>query len=112
MNRNDYSPDVHDLVHLIAKGIMKKINSINSIKHLQVIVSRFNYHQVGTKAFYEMLAIEFVKTIDKFPLRIKCRMINFFAQSNMDSSYILKTIHKLCASYAEALACRPDGVLS
>lgn len=30
----------------------------------------------------------------------------------MDSSYILKTAHKLCASYAEAFACRSGGVLS
>lgn len=49
-----------------------------------------------------MLAIEFVKHIDKFNFKNKSRLLYWFAMADIDSSYILKTAHKICSSYSEA----------
>lgn len=49
-----------------------------------------------------MLAIEFVKHIDKFNFKNKSRLLYWFALADIDSSYILKTAHKICSSYSEA----------
>jgi hypothetical protein len=51
-----------------------------------------------------MMAIEFVKHIDKFSLKNKTRILCWFAIADIDPSYIIKTAHKLCASYVEAFA--------
>jgi hypothetical protein len=49
-----------------------------------------------------MLAIEFVKHIESFNFKNKARLLYWFALADIDSSYILKTAHKVCASYSEA----------
>ena len=71
-----------------------------------MIVPRFLYYQIGTKAYYEMLAIEFVKHIDKMSFKTKSRLLYWFAIADIDPTYILKTAHKLCASYVEAFLYR------
>ena len=49
-----------------------------------------------------MMAIEFVKNIDKFTFKNKTRMFYWLALADIDASYIIKSIHKVCASYSEA----------
>jgi hypothetical protein len=49
-----------------------------------------------------MLSIEFVKHIDEFSFKNKTRVLYWFAMADIDSSYILKTSHKMCAAYTEA----------
>lgn len=49
-----------------------------------------------------MLSIEFVKKIEDFNFKNKCRLLYWFAVADIDPSYIYKTIHKFCASYSEA----------
>jgi len=56
-----------------------------------------------------MLAIEFVKKIERFTLKNKANLLYDFARADIDASYIFKTVHKLCASYAEALTYRTGG---
>ena len=54
------------------------------------------------KAYYEMMAIEFVKHIDKFNFKDKTRICFWMALADIDPSYIIKTVHMICASYSEA----------
>jgi hypothetical protein len=96
-------------VRLIAKSLIKKLNNIKAEQHLMMIVPRLMYYQIGTKAYYEMLAIEFVKHVDKFSLKNKSRLLYWFALADIDSSYIFKTAHKLCASYSEAFLHRHNS---
>jgi hypothetical protein len=49
-----------------------------------------------------MMAIEFVKNFDDFSFKNKTRLLYWFAMGDIDSSYILKTAHKMCNSYTEA----------
>ena len=106
MNRKDFRLDLTKEVHLIAKSIVKKINQLKPESHLQMILPRFLYYQVGIKAYYEMFAIEFVKNIEKFNFKTKSRLLYFFALADIDPSYIIKTAHKICAAYSEAFLLR------
>ena len=56
-----------------------------------------------------MLAIEFVKHIDKFSFKNKSLLLYWFALADIDPSYIIKTAHKLCASYSEAFLFKSSG---
>ncbi len=58
-----------------------------------------------------MLAIEFVKHIDKFNFKNKTRLLYYFALADIDSSYILKTAHKLCSSYSEAFLYKSGALI-
>lgn len=111
LNRGkDFNLEVSREVRLIAKAIMMKLNQLYAETHLQMIVPRFLQYQIGTKAYYEMLAIEFVKNIDKFSYKNKARLMYWFALADIDSSYILKSAHKLCSSYSEAFIHRNDAL--
>jgi hypothetical protein len=66
------------------------------------MVPRMLHYQIGIKAYYEMLAIEFVKHIDDFTFKNKARLLYWFALADIDSNYILKTSHKFCSAYSEA----------
>lgn len=55
-----------------------------------------------------MLAIEFVKNTDAYNFKNKCKLIYWFAMADIDPSYILKTVHKMCASYLEAFIHEDD----
>jgi hypothetical protein len=102
LNRNDFKLDLTKEVRLIAKSIIKKINQIKAEPHLQMIIPRFLYYQIGTKAYYEMMAIEFVKHLDEFSFKNKARLLQWFALADIDPSYILKSTHKICSAYSEA----------
>ena len=102
MNRKEFKLDLNLEVRLIAKSMIKKINQLKADQHLPIIVPKFLNHQLGIKGYYEMLAIEFVKHIDKFNFKNKSRLLYWFALADIDSSYILKTAHKICSSYSEA----------
>lgn len=110
LNRSEFNLDLSKEVRLIAKSMMKKLNQLHAETHLQMIVPRFLQYQIGTKAYYEMLAIEFVKHIDKFSYKNKARLLYWFALADIDSSYILKSAHKLCSSYSEAFMHRNEHI--
>lgn len=74
------------------------------------IVPSFLHYQIGTKAYYEMLAIEFVKHIDEFSFKEKCNLLYNFALADIDETYILKTSHKICSSYSEAFLHRGSEI--
>jgi hypothetical protein len=56
------------------------------------------------KPYYELLAVEFVKREQKFDFKNKARVLMWFALSDIDSSYIFKTVNRICMSYVEALS--------
>lgn len=90
--------------------MMKQLSHVKAEHHLPVMVPRFLAYQVGIKAYYEMLAIEFVKHCDKFNLRDKARLMYGFALADIEPSFIIKTAHKICASYSEAFLQRGEVV--
>ncbi|CDW78141.1 UNKNOWN [Stylonychia lemnae] len=102
LQRKEFSLDVHDEVKVIAKAIIKNINLIVPKVHMNQIIPRFLQFQIGTKAYYEMLAIKFNRDIEEFNFKNKTQMVFWFALADIDQSYIYKTVHKLCASYSEA----------
>eukprot|EP00347_Sterkiella_histriomuscorum_P000591 403375259 len=99
--RNEFKLDVIKEVRVLAKEIIKNINQIN-YKHLLTFIPRFLHYQIGTKAYYEILAIQFVKDIDKYNFKQKSKLLYMFALVDIDQSYIFKTLVKLCQSYSEA----------
>ena len=111
LNRKEFKLELTNEVRLLAKSFMKKLNQMNAPIHLPKVVPKFLYYQIGQKGYYEMLAIEFVKHLDKIPLKNKARLLYWFALADIDSSYILKTCHKLCASFTEAFHLRSHGEL-
>ena len=110
MNRSDIKLDLIKEVHLLAKEVMKQLSYIKAEYHIPVLVPRFLAYQIGTKAYYEMLAIEFVKHCDKFSLREKARMLYGFAQADIDPNFVIKTAHKICSAYSEAFLRRGEVV--
>jgi DNA replication initiation complex subunit (GINS family) len=94
--RTDIDMDFTREVRVYAKALIKKINNIKAKRDLPVILPRFQYYQIGQRAYYEMLAIEFVKHVDEFNFREKCNLIESFALADIDSGNILKTVQKLC----------------
>ena len=108
--RNDLKLDLIKEVHLLAKEMMKQLSHVKAEHHLPVMVPRFLAYQVGIKAYYEMLAIEFVKHCDKFNLRDKARLMYGFALADIEPSFVIKTAHKICASYSEAFLQRGEVV--
>lgn len=99
--RKEFKLDLTKEVRLLAKSVIKNINQIN-FKHLLTFVPRFLNYQIGTKAYYEILAIQFAKDIDKYNFKQKSKLLYMFAVADIDQSYIFKTLVKLCASYSEA----------
>ena len=103
MNRNDFKPDFTKEMRLIAKSMIKKVNQLKPNRDILNMVSKFYYYQIGNKIYYEILAVEFAKNIDLFNFKNKCKILYYFALADIDSSHTLKTAHKLCSSYSEAL---------
>jgi hypothetical protein len=97
-------------VRLLAKAMMKNLNQLDAAHHLPTLVPRLLYYQIGTKGYYEMLAIEFAKHLDRIKLKDKARLFYWFALADIDSSYILKSAHKVCASFAEAFLLQSSEV--
>jgi hypothetical protein len=102
LNRSDFRIDLSKEVRLLAKEMMKRISFVRAQEHLPVMISRFLHYQIGTKAYYEMMAIEFAKHIDSFNFKTKARLLFNLALADIDPTYIVKTAHKLCAAYSEA----------
>jgi hypothetical protein len=67
MRRNDVHMDFAVEVRAIARSMIKKLNQLRVERgDLQTLVPRLLYYQIGQKAYYEMLAIEYAKHVDKF----------------------------------------------
>ena len=61
---------------------------------------------MGTKAYYELLAVEFAKHIDDINFKDKCRIAYWFALVDIDMSAINKTVTNLAIAYSEAFMIR------
>ena len=64
-------------------------------------MSRFLHYQIGNKAFYEILSVEFVKRLSKFDIKEKISIIYWLAMVGIDQSYIMKTLTNIVSSYTE-----------
>ena len=47
-------------------------------------MSRFLHYQIGNKAFYEILSVEFVKRLSKFDIKEKISIIYLLAMVGID----------------------------
>lgn len=101
LNRKEFKVDFTKEVRLIAKAIVKNINSLGR-GQVPVVVPRLIQYQVGNKAYYEMLAIEFTKHHEDYSFKQKTRLLYWFALADIDPQFIMKTATKLCNAYTEA----------
>ena len=101
LNRKHFKLNPIKEVRLMAQAIMKNVNDINAF-HLEVIVPRFIHYQIGSKSYFEILATIFTRDIDKMDFKTKARMMYWFALTDIDQSYIFKSVLKICQSYSEA----------
>ena len=62
------------------------------------------YHQIGNRVFYELLAIEFVRNLDLFSLRVKSQILLILACADIDAGSILNTAHTICSSTLEVMS--------
>mmetsp|Transcript_19801 Transcript_19801/g.30531 ORF Transcript_19801/g.30531 Transcript_19801/m.30531 type:complete len:82 (-) Transcript_19801:237-482(-) len=66
-------------------------------------------YQQGNPLMFEVLAIEFVKNLDKLDLQKKATALRLFAQVDIDASTILRTAHTVCSSTLEALRLQTEA---
>ena len=53
--------------------------------------------------FYELLAVEFVRNLDKMNLNNKASILFSLASADIEAINIIKSAHMICASTLEAL---------
>jgi hypothetical protein len=90
----------------MAQSMIKKLSDIKPKSDLQYILPRFIHYQIGIKAYYELLAVTFVKHVDSIDFKNKCNIMYWLALADIDVSAISKTAEKLCSAYSEALSLR------
>ena len=80
---------------------MKNVPKIKIYKDVETIIARFLHYQIGNKAYYEILSVEFVKKLNSFHIRNKASILYWLALVGIDQSYIMKTLKTLISSYTE-----------
>lgn len=83
LNRKDFKVNFTKEVRLIAKAIVKNINLLGK-GQVPMVVPRLIQYQVGNKAYYEMLAIEFAKHHEDYSFKQKTRLLYWFALADID----------------------------
>lgn len=99
---NEYRLNIRELkvIPSITNAILKNINSVNS-RNLREILEAMNLHQVGNRAFYEILSLQFVRNLDKLSFEEKGEIAWYLAQADVDASTLIKSLHAILASSLE-----------
>ena len=67
------------------------------------------YHKIGNRVFYELLAIEFVRNLDKVSLKMKSQILYILACVDIDAGSILNTAHTICSSTLEVIRLQQES---
>ena len=99
--------DFGQFVPIICKSLLSKLNEVRP-SDVPILLDFMGLYGIGNPPFYEVLALEFVRNVDKFDFSTKCYILKKLAISDIDASNVIKTAYSIISSSLEAFALQSD----